>query len=780
MRRSLAPFGFLALGLTVASTGPVVALATPAMAPSNVEIKVLSNRADLVSGGDALVEVLLPAGQAGGGLAADVDGRDVSRAFAERPALAGRMVGLLGGLRDGANTFTARLPGGQGARLTITSHPIGGPVFAGPQVQPWVCATTAAGLGDAVDAQCDTPPVYTYSYKSSTTGNFAAYDPSSPPSDIASTTTDQGVTVPYIVRKERGVIDRGIYDIAVLFDPANSWTPWSPQRGWNHKLEVLAGVACDAGHKQLAPSQNVLDDTALSRGFAVFMNEMDDNTQDCNGVVEAEAMMMTKEHFIEAYGELRYTIGQGCSGGSMTQHMIAANYPGLYDGIMPACSFPDMMTTYQEMADCKLLAQYFDVTSPGLWTEQQRAWASGHASAGTCEFQAKARSDSYVSATGNSISLAGPTSSGPSCHGNTWTYDPATNPGGTRCGIQDYQVAVFGTRPPASWGPIEQQIGRGFANRPYDNVGVEYGLGALQAGQIAPEQFVDLNEKVGGLDIDGNIGAGRSAGDALGVANAYRSGQLINARQLSGVAIIDMRGSSNFEEHFDWHTYEFRNRLRRDTGSSANMIYWEGPCCLETYTLFQARAFDLMDRWLGAVEKDTSDAPVRAKLVRDKPTDAVDACWLGGQEVTDQQVCGAALPYYREARFVAGGPDTADVVQCRLKPLRRLDYTGTVPMTDAQFARLQAVFPGGVCDYSRPGISQQSPAGPWMSYAQGPGGQVLGARPVSVPLVQTAVAAATLPNTGAVGPPGLLTLALALPLALLAWRRAGFAARVDR
>ena len=761
--------GIPALWLALASLGPVVAVGAPA--PGNVDVRVLSNRADLVSGGDALVDVVLPAGQTASGLVVDVDGRDVSSAFATRPALGGRIVGLVRGLKNAPNLLTARLPDGRGARLTITSHPIGGPVFAGPQVQPWVCATASAGLGAPVDAQCDTPAVYTYSYKSSTTGNFSAYDPTSPPSDVASTTTDQGVTVAYIVRKERGVIDRGMYDIAVLFDPAGSWQPWSPQRGWNQKLEVLAGVACDAGHKQLAPSQNVLDDTALSRGFAVFMNEMDDNTQDCNGVVQAEALMMTKEHFIETYGEVRYTIGQGCSGGSMTQHMIAANYPGLYDGIMPACSFPDMMTTYQEMADCKILAQYFDATSPALWTEQQRAWASGHASAGTCEFQAKARSDSYVSATGNSISLAGPTSTGISCNGNTWTYDPATNPGGTRCGVQDYQVAVFGTRPPSSWGPIEQQIGRGFANRPYDNVGVQYGLGALQAGEIAPEQFVDLNEKVGGLDIDGNIQAARTPGDPQGVANAYRSGQLINARQLSSVAIIDMRGSSNFEEHFDWHTYEFRNRLLRDTGSAANMIFWEGPCCLETYSTFQAQAFDLMDRWLAAVEKDTSGAPVSARLVRDKPADAVDACWLGSQEVTDQQVCGTALPYYRETRFVAGGPDTADVVQCQLKPLQASDYTGTVPLTAAEFARLQAVFPSGVCDYTRPGMSQQPPAGPWMTYAQGPGGQVLAARPVAVPFGPTVTATSTLPNTGTGAPRGLLAVALVLPVAVLVRRR---------
>jgi hypothetical protein len=279
---------------------------------------------------------------------------------------------------------------------------------------------------------------------------------------------------------------------------------------------------------------------------------------------------------------------------------------------------------------------------------------------------------------------------------------------------------------------------------------------------------------VGGLDIDGNIQAARSAGDPQGVANAYRAGQLINARLLSSVAIIDMRGSSNFEEHFDWHTHEFRNRLVRDTGSSANMIYWEGPCCLETYTLFQAQAFDLMDRWLAAVERDTSSTSVNVKLVRDKPSDAVDACWLGGQEVTDQQVCAAALPYYRETRFVAGGPDTADVVQCQLKPLKRADYTGTVAMTDAEFDRLRAVFPRGVCDYTRPGVSQQPPAGPWMTYADGPGGRVLAERPVSLPFGPTAVEAAgtaNLPNTSAPAPQGLTVLPIAAAVLLLAATR---------
>ena len=68
--------------------------------PPPVEIKVLSNRADLVSGGDALVEVVLPPGAPAAMV--DVDGRDVTAAFARRAD--GRFVGLVTGLAVGPNS----------------------------------------------------------------------------------------------------------------------------------------------------------------------------------------------------------------------------------------------------------------------------------------------------------------------------------------------------------------------------------------------------------------------------------------------------------------------------------------------------------------------------------------------------------------------------------------------------------------------------------------------------------------------------------------------------
>ena len=144
----------------------------------------------------------------------------MTSAFAVRSN--GRFEGLVTGLSLGPNVLTARAPGAKDGRVTVTNHPNGGPVFSGPQVQPWVCQSTA------VDAQCNQPPSYEYRYKT-TGGAFADYDPDSPPSDVASTTTDQGKTVPYIVRVETGYQDRDQYKIAVLYDPTKPWTAWDPQ-----------------------------------------------------------------------------------------------------------------------------------------------------------------------------------------------------------------------------------------------------------------------------------------------------------------------------------------------------------------------------------------------------------------------------------------------------------------------------------------------------------------------------------------------------------------------
>lgn len=54
------------------------------------------------------------------------------------------------------------------------------------------------------------------------------------------------------------------------------------------------------------------------------------------------------------------------------------------------------------------------------------------------------------------------------------------------------------------------------------------------------------------------------------------------------------------------------------------------------------------------------------------------------------------------------------MLKCRLRPLDFRDYP--VTFTAADRKRLRAAFPGGVCDYSRPGVGQRAPIGTWLSY----------------------------------------------------------------
>jgi hypothetical protein len=189
-------------------------------------IEVLSNRADLVSGGDALVALELARGVSPASIRVTLNGGDVTDDFGLREN--GRYEGLVTDLAVGRNVMVARGRSGRGRRLTITNHPIGGPIFAGPQVTPWICNTNASTppLGEPIDAQCNAPTRVDFLYRD-LAGQFSRYDPANPPpaAAIQQTTTDAGETVPFIVQRVTGTADRGIYQIAVLVDPSKPIAP---------------------------------------------------------------------------------------------------------------------------------------------------------------------------------------------------------------------------------------------------------------------------------------------------------------------------------------------------------------------------------------------------------------------------------------------------------------------------------------------------------------------------------------------------------------------------
>jgi hypothetical protein len=680
------------------------------------EIRVLSNRADLVSGGDVLVEVVLPGRVDPDTVRVSLDGTDVTSAFAVRPN--GRYEGVVTGLAVGPNDLMATMRQGPTVHLTITNHPGGGPVFAGAQVQPWLCRAIA-GFPAPTDAQCNAAPAFTYAYMDATSHTFQPYNPAAPPppASIATTSTDQGTTVPYIVRLERGAMDRGLYEVAVLDNPAAGWLPWASQAGWNHKVLYQFGGGTAPWHTNGAPQSDLID-LALSRGFLVANNNLNIRGDNANDVVSAEALMMLKEHVQESYGSIRYTIGTGCSGGSIQQQVIASDYPGLLDGIQPNCSYQDSFTTGNEVADCHLLRNYFNARAPGTFTAAQQAAVTGNQDTSACLAWDLSFAPVSIPSRVQNCNLQGtPLASA--------VYNATTNATGVRCTVQDYQAAIWGLRPQD-----------GFARSPFSNNGIQYGLGALIAGSITPEQFVALNEGVGGVDIDFNYTAARSEPDLVAQSIAYRTGQVTVPSELANVPMIDLRGSHNFNDiHTDYHSYVMRARLDAVNGGHGNQVIWTwngsifgiGPP--PTIAL---KSFLLIDEWLSRMESDTRDVPLSQKVLDDKPAAAVDQCFIGATLTpeTDAGACAAAFPHYGDARLVAGESLVDNAMACRLKPLDRADYS--VTFTDAQWARLQQVFADGVCDWSKQPVGFQGSL-PWLTYAGGPGGQPVGPAPESHP-----------------------------------------------
>ena len=231
---------------------------------------------------------------------------------------------------------------------------------------------------------------------------------------------------------------------------------------------------------------------ALGKGFVMMSTALDNSGHNCDLALQAESLIMAKEHVVKPYGTLRYTIGTGCSGGSLAEQWIANAYPGIYQGILPTCSFPDAWSTRRSswtITCCSPTSQPVEVgdrASRGCPTQMgdvlggtgRRRERRGHRTRAV----PRRRPDRSAAAAPRPRPL-----------------QPETNPGGIRCTIPDAAINVFGPEPKALWSPVESKLGHGFGGVPVDNVGVRVRAQGAEAGQITPAQFVDLNAKVGGV-----------------------------------------------------------------------------------------------------------------------------------------------------------------------------------------------------------------------------------------------------------------------------------------
>ena len=685
--------------------------AIPRAAGDPLTIATLSSRADLVSGGDALVEIRNASAAAT--VTVTVNGRDVSQLFhanAERKSL----IGLVEGLTVGRNTIAAKA-GLQSARLEVTNHPITGPILSGEHLTPFVCNTVQSGLGEPLDADCSANTKIEYFYKSSAPaapaagrgrGAAAAFKPLNPaeprPADLAETTTSDGNTVPYIVRVESGTINRAIYRIAILDDPSRAvGGPWTPGPAWNHAFMMSFGGGCGTNYNQgTNQAVSAIFDPAVSRGFAHAVSTQNVMQQHCNDALSGEALMMIKEHFIERYGIPKWTMGFGASGGSIQQLLIGQNYPGLLDGLLPSLTFADSISVRPSVTDCRLLLNYYK-SDAATWTNGKQTAVEGY-TPGTCNAWDRSFINVIVADFAQGCGIP-----------KEQVYDPATNPKGARCTMWDTNVATFGRDPKT-----------GFARRSLDNVGVQYGLKALTSGAITAAEFIDLNRKIGGYDNDGHLRAERTVADPDAVRMAYAAGRLDSgAGGLGSVPILHYRSYN--DPLGDSHTYErdftVRERLRKANGRVDNQVIWIYPNggAASLGAVVTGLAIDTMSRWLDALTKDTSSAPAIEKIVRAKPAAAVDGCWTADGTRIDEPLsltgkgrCAELYPPHSTPRLVAGSSLADDGLKCQLKPIDAKDYAGTMSAEDLQ--QLRQVFPGGVCDYAKPGVNQRPLAGTYL------------------------------------------------------------------
>ncbi len=779
--------------------------------PGALAITVLSSDPARVSGGDALVRVDVPRTIPLHQVQITRNGTDVTGLF-EAVAGGRALVGLVDGLVLGANTLRAAPNGrGQGrpapVSLTLVNHPISGPIFSGPQQQPFVCTTARAtfdgrrllgqptvdnqaSFGIPVAAEdssgsypsdargyptsaativgwsgnCASPTRVGHVYKT-TGGQFRWLDdPSTVPADAAMTTTLDGATVPYVVRWERGTINRFIYSVAMLA-PVGETDPSAPDDSlWNGRLvfSFQGGVAI--GHTQGTPSAGaMLLEPVLGLGYAVVNSTGLRTDTHYNLQLGGETALMLKEHFIESHGVPDYTVGVGGSGGAIQQYVYGQNHPELLDAAIPQYSYSDMVTQTIHVGDCELLEHFFDVTDRGnpKWRDPEMRQAIQGLNASNFP---KNLSSGEIAQWNGLYGLYGlfgyqvqdrdPASPVPGlteCRASWFGLTPLVmNP--TFTNVQDLDKLAQGVAGVewTHWGDLVNIYGvgdDGFARVPWDNVGVQYGLEALRTGVITPEEFLHLNATVGGWKPSSEMGtegfpfvgppslanfdpwsahqmnlspddgvtpAPRTGGDVAAMHAAYESGMVFDGH--IDIPVIDWRHylEDELNMHHSHQSFATRQRMLDFDGDAGNQVIWFTDARPAVAFDQTPLAFEVIDEWMANIAAHPERTVAEAR-----PARAVDSCfdtngqliasgndvWAGVLDDAPEGACTQRFEIYSSSRRVAGGPFRGGVFKCQLQSVADAIAAGVygpwVPDAAAQ-ARLEAIFPTGVCDWTKP------------------------------------------------------------------------------
>lgn len=565
------------------------------------------------------------------------------------------------------------------------------------------------------------------------------------PEDIAKVSIN-GASHPFVVRVERGTLNRFIFVMGVLADPTDALERPS-SRLWNRRLLFYLRGGVGIGKRQgQAKIGNALGRRVdeLAQGYAVVFSTGAHARNHVDPYRAAATLTMVKAQFAGRYGKPEATIAIGESGGAALAYLIAQNYPGIIDGIVSAYAFPDFVTQTIWALDCELLEYYFDITAadrPRWRNQTQRSLIMGLAASNDV-----ANRYNQLDDLARALSLRAPRfeHGGNACSlGWRGLMARSFNP---RFYDDDhlYAPAVFDAGDWSYWDDLRNVYGSdaGYAHRTFDNEGVQYGLKALREGHLSAAEFLHFNAFVGGwkppaefrqerlwvladernlasvslwsdhniakadtvTGIDEVIGtppttlavAPRSQGHLPAILAASHSGQTFTGK--ATVPTIDVRQYTDpeLDLHHSFVSLAARARIQRSGGDGDELVIWTADKPYEPLR----NALQLMDEWL-----TTSRRPLRAqdscfdgmgKLIAAGP-----GVWDGDWNGRRAGACNLRHPPYRSSRTVAGAPVAGDVFKCRLVSVDRAiaeGFYGPVEMAELQ-GHLERVFPSGVCDY---------------------------------------------------------------------------------
>lgn len=728
-------------------------------------IEVLSSPPDLVSGDDARVAIDVPRTVPMHQVRVSVDGRDVTDAFVEDGDR--RLEGVVDGLALGDNDLEVHANGnGRGrpsAAVTLVNHPITGPMFSGPHQEPFACSTAGdraeAELGEVLDDDCTMATVVSFMYRT-TGGAWQDFDPDAPrPADMATTTTMDGDTVDYVVRWERGTINRFIYSIAVL-SPDTQDVDTPDLSAWNDRLIYHFQGGVGIGHYQGDPSRSrMLYEHGLSKGYAIAYSTGTKTGEHYNLELGGETAIMVKDRFVSAYDDPDYTVGVGGSGGGIQQYVYAQNHDGLIDAGIPQYSYPDMVTQTIHVGDCELMERWIDMKLLTGTPEEQAFWADWD----NRELLEGMNASNEVSNPFASVMPPGYPAGASECITGWRGLSPlALNPHfGTAPGLTPNEQVTTEWTHFADLVNIYGVADDGFARSTWDNVGVQYGLEALRDGAIDADTFLEVNAQAGSWvdeadmvqegcpfigalcgSVDPTVQppvpgvypdqldpwswrnqsyqpgdtapAPRREADPGAIEAAYTSG-MVNHGDIE-IPMIDWR--NYLERELDMHnshqSFASRQRMLDWDGDASNQVIWFTDVEFGGDEFDQTPlAFEVIDEWMRNIEADP-DAGVAAN----KPARAVDSCfdadgelmyagedaWAGVLDAAPAGPCTDAFELFTTTRIEAGGPITGDVFKCHLQSVDdaiAAGLYGDVVFDAGQRALLDAIFPDGVCDYTK-------------------------------------------------------------------------------